>query len=237
MTVASTDTTVKLPGGFAELFADEFRMRFKPPPRLPLSVVMGSEPCDSLGSRCVGGELSVGLTAYVTAYSNGKLSSPIVIDATLTEALADSVRSVLEAISRQQGAPWLGTADSIPLVIALAPKADSDSAATALRLFKARLPLYDLPFSYAVMPVTGVAAKFPFSATVAGVGDTVILGFTVQADGSIAPESVDIVTARYREFVTSVLDALGKTRYHPAHLGDCPVATRIRQRFIFDTPR
>jgi hypothetical protein len=236
MTVASADTSAKLPNGFAELFADEFRTRFKPPPRLPLSVVMGSEPCDSLGARCAGGELSVGSTIYVTVYNNGKLSRPVVIDATLTGSLADSVRSALEAISREQEAPWLGTTDSIPLVIALAPEADSDSAATA-SVFRARLPLYDLPFSYAVMPAAGVAAKFPFSATVAGVGDTVTLAFTVLADGTIAPASVDIITARYSEFVTSVLDALGKTRYHPAHLGDCPVATRIRQRFIFDTPQ
>jgi len=44
------------------------------------------------------------------------------------------------------------------------------------------------------------------------------------------------VSATYRDFVTSVLDALGRTRYHPAHLGDCAVATRMRQRFLFKEP-
>jgi hypothetical protein len=236
MTVAAVDTNARLPAGFAQLFADEFRMRFKSPPKLSLSVVMGSEPCDSLGSRCAGGELSLASTVYVTAYNNGKLSDPFVVDATLTEALADSIRSALEAISRQEEAPWLGTTDSISLVLALAPEADSDTVIAGGRIFRARLPRYDLPFAAAVMPATGVAAKFPLNASLAGVGDTVTLAFTVHPDGSIAPESVDVVRARYRDFVASVLDALGSTRYHPAHLGDCAVATRIRQRFIFRSP-
>jgi hypothetical protein len=181
--------------------------------------------------------LSLASTVSVTAYNNGKLSGPVVIDATLTEALADSVRSALETISRRAEAPWLGTTDSISLLLTLAAEPDSDTAIVRGRIFEARLPRYDLPFADAVMPATGVDAKFPLTASVAGVGDTVALAFTVQADGSIAPESVDIVSARYRDFVTSVLDALGRTRYHPAHLGDCAVATRLRQRFIFQAPR
>jgi hypothetical protein len=36
--------------------------------------------------------------------------------------------------------------------------------------------------------------------------------------------------------VTSVLDALGRTQYHPAYLGDCAVATRMKQRFLFKVP-
>ena len=52
----------------------------------------------------------------------------------------------------------------------------------------------------------------------------------------IAPESLELVRATYRDFVSSVLDALGKTRYHPAYLGDCPVATRMKQRFLFKVP-
>jgi hypothetical protein len=68
------------------------------------------------------------------------------------------------------------------------------------------------------------------------VGDSVTVAFTVQADGSIAPESIDLVAARYGEFVSSVVEALEKTRYHPARLGDCAVATRMKQRFMFRFP-
>ena len=71
----------------------------------------------------------------------------------------------------------------------------------------------------------------------AGIGDSVTVAFTVRADGTIAIESLDLVTANYREFVASVFNALASARYHPAHLGDCAVATRMKQRFMFQAPR
>jgi hypothetical protein len=234
MTVASADTSESLPQGFADLFAQTLRARFKSPARLSLSVVMGSEPCDSLGLRCAGGQLSVGTTAYVTAYNNGKLSEPEIIDETLTPSLADSVRAALHAISEGQEVPWMGAKDSIPLVVTFAAGSDSDSINTSSELFKARFPVYDSPFTYAVMPRAGVDARYPFAATLAGIGDTVTVEFTVLADGTIAPESIAIVEGNYRDFVATVLDALLKTRYHAAHLGDCAVATRLKQRFVFN---
>jgi hypothetical protein len=235
VSVASADTGVKLPAGFADLFAETLREHLRPPGKLALSVVMGSEPCDSLGLRCAGGELSVGSRAYVTAYNNGKLSEPAIVDETLTPSLVDSVRVALERMSSGGEVPWLGATDSVPLVVTLAPTTDTAGHSTAV--FTARLPVYDDPFTYAVMPRAGVDAKYPFSATVAGVGDTVSLEFTVLADGTVAPESVAIITASYRDFVTNVLDALLKTHYHSAHLGDCTVATRLKQRFVFKAGR
>jgi TonB family protein len=86
------------------------------------------------------------------------------------------------------------------------------------------------------MPAAGVNADYPFAARLAGVEDSVTLAFIVDADGAIATESLELVSANYRDFVTSVVDALGRTRYHPAHLGDCAVATRMRQRFLFKVP-
>jgi hypothetical protein len=68
------------------------------------------------------------------------------------------------------------------------------------------------------------------------VEDSVTLAFTVDADGAIAAESIELVSANYRDFVISILDALSRTRYHPAHLGDCAVATRMKQRFLFKVP-
>ena len=48
--------------------------------------------------------------------------------------------------------------------------------------------------------------------------------------------SLELVRASYRDFVYTVVDALEKTQFHPAYLGDCPVATRMKQRFFFKTP-
>jgi len=42
--------------------------------------------------------------------------------------------------------------------------------------------------------------------------------------------------ASYRDFVASVLTTLQQTHYHPARLGDCPVSTRMSQRFLFKAP-
>jgi hypothetical protein len=236
MTVASQDPKVALPRDFEDLFVEEFRAHFRMPATLPLSVVMGSEPCDSLGSRCFGGVLSVGAVAYATAHNDGKLSDIQVVDIALTPRLADSVNSALQSMARALLVPPMGDVDSIPIVMQLGPEAAPDTVPTVRYLFKATIPRYDWPFTYASMPAAGVDAEYPFTARLAGVGDSVTLAFTVESDGAIAAQSVELVSANYRDFIVSVLDALGRTRYHPAHLGDCAVATRMKQRFLFKVP-
>jgi hypothetical protein len=236
MSVAAQDTAVKLPPDFEGMFVEEFRSHFKLPPLLPLSVVSGSPPCDSLGSRCGSASLSVGASAYATAHDDGKLSDIQVVDASLTPALADSVASALRAMSKAGTAPATGDEESVALVMQLTSEEYPDSIPAERRVFKAKIPHYNIPFRYATMPAAGVDAKFPFTARVAGLGDSVTIAFTVDSDGTIAPESLELVRASYRDFVSSVLDALGKTRYHPAYLGDCAVATRMTQRFLFKVP-
>jgi TonB family protein len=236
MTVAAQDTQVILPKDFEAMFVEGFRSRFRVPSKLPLSVVTGTEPCDSLGSRCAGGMLSVGVIAYATAHEDGKLSDIDIVDLALTPGLADSVNSALRSMSRGELVPPTGDAESVPLVLKIAPEENPDSVPSLRYVFRARVPRYDAPFSYPAMPVAGVDAKYPFTARLAGAGDSVTIAFTVDSDGMIAPESLELVSAKYRDFVASVVEALGKTRYHPAHLGDCAVATRIQQRFLFKVP-
>ena len=236
MSVVSQDTAVKLPADFEGMFVEEFRSHFKVPTRLPLSVVMGSPPCDSLGKRCAGGALNIVAVAYATAHSDGKLSDIQVIDAALTPALRDSVGAALRAMSKAAGVPPTGDAASAPLVLHLGAETNPDTVPPQRRVFKAKVPRYQLPFRYASMPAAGVDARYPFTARLAGVGDSVTIEFTVDADGTIAPESLELVRASYRDFVFTVLDALGKTQFHPAYLGDCPVATRMQQRFLFKVP-
>jgi len=236
MTVAPQDPKVVLPRDFENLFVEEFRVHFKVPANLPLSVVMGSEPCDSLGSRCVGGVLSVGAVAYATAHNDGKLSRIEVVDAALTPRFADSVNSALESMAREELVPPMGDVDSIPVILRIVTEEEPDTVPAVRHVFKAKVPRYDWPFSYASMPAAGVDAKYPFTARLTGVEDSVTLAFTVESDGTIAAESIELVSANYRDFVTSVLDALRRTRYHPAHLGDCAVATRMKQRFLFKVP-
>jgi TonB family protein len=237
MSVAPVDPKVELPKDFESLFVQEFRTHFRMPASLPLNVVKGTEPCDSLGSRCSGGILSLGALAYSTARNNGKLSDIQVVDIALTPLFADSVNSVLRWMSKSEMSPPIGDTDSIPLIIQIAPEEAPDSVPAARHVFSARIPRYNWPFTYAAMPAAGVNADYPFAARLASVEDSVTLAFTVDADGAIAAESIELVSANYRDFVTSVLDALSQTRYHPAHLGDCAVATRMEQRFLFKVPQ
>ena len=236
MSVASQDPKVALPRDFEDLFVEEFRSRFRLPSKLALSVVMGSQPCDSLGSRCVGGVLSVGAVAYATVQNDGKLSDIAVVDVALTPRFADSVKSALQSMSRAELAPPIGDVDPIPVMLQIVQEDEPDTVPKVRHVFKAKVPKYDRQFSYASMPAVGINAKYPLNARLAGVEDSVTLAFTVDADGAIAAESVELVSASYLDFVGSVLDALGRTRYHPAHLGDCAVATRMRQRFLFKMP-
>ena len=237
MSVASVDPKVELPKDFENLFIQEFRTHFRMPAILPLNVVKGAEPCDSLGSRCSGGILSLGAVAYATAVGDGKLSDIQVVDIALTPLFADSVNSALRWMTRSDMSPSIGDHDSIPLIIQIGPEEAPDSVPAVRRVFSAKLPRYNWPFTYASMPAAGVNADYPFAARLASVEDSVTLAFTVDADGAIAAESIELVSANYRDFVTSVLDALSQTRYHPAHLGDCAVATRMEQRFLFKVPQ
>jgi len=236
MVVKSRDSTVRLPEDFESLFAADFRSRFKPPPIMPLSVVMGVPPCDSLGSRCVGAVLDLGAFAFGTAHRNGKLSDIDVLDVAMTPSFADSVKSVLEAMSREAMLPPLGAADSIQLEVQLRSEQAPDTVPVSRRMFRLKVPHYALPFAYASMPAAGVEAKYPMTARLAGVGDSVTVAMTVDSDGTIQPESIELVKASYRDFVASVANALMNTRYHPARLGDCAVATRMEQRFLFKVP-
>jgi TonB family protein len=237
MSVVPQDSTIKLPREFEELFVEGLRPRFRIPSKLPLSVVIGWQPCDSLGSRCVGGVLNLGAIIYVHARADGTLSDPTVVDETMTPDLVGSLSAALAAMSRANEVPWVGKADSIGLTITVAPEQNPDTVPAGRRLFKTVFPRYSAPFSYAAMPEAGVDAPYPLNARLAGIEDSVTLAFTVRADGTIASQSIDLVSANYREFVASVFDGLAKARYHPAHLGDCAVATRMKQRFVFRAPQ
>ncbi len=219
------------------MFVESLRSHFKVPNKLPLSVVTGWQPCDSLGSRCASGVLNLGAVIYVTAHDDGTLSDASVIDETMTPALAESLRAALVAMSRGNDVPPLATAETVALVIKVAPQKPGDTGQTSSSLFKAIVPHYSWPFVSASMPAAGVNPSYPVDARLAGVEDNVALAFTVDSDGKVDPESIDLVAANYREFVASVVDALLKTRYHPAYLGDCPVATRMKQRFVFKAPQ
>lgn len=236
MTVRPQDRKTVLPSDFEGLFVQEFRSRLKVPRNLPLSVMVGWRPCEPASGRCASGVLMLGSHAYVTAHPEGGLSRIAVVDMSLTPAFADSVRVVLERIGAENMSPFFSRADSIPLEIAIRVELPSDSAPPGRHLLLIKIPHYKVPFTPAGGAKDPKKPKYPSIAERNRIGDSVAVTFTILPDGTVAPQSIDVHAGYYRNFTRSVLDNLVTTSYTPAHIGACPVASRVFQAFAFKVP-
>jgi hypothetical protein len=233
VSVRHQDSTGKLPSDFEDLFAQEFRSRFSPPRQLPLIVMDGHEPCDAAQHTCSGAIPLVRVVAYLVASPNGTIPQLGVISPSLNTELADSVRSALVAISKENMVPMFQSEETLPLTITVSAEEAPDSIPPVRRLFRAKLPHYSTQFRHAQMSQKGPRPRYPPNAERARVGDTLRFQFTVLPDGRVAARSVDVLRAHYREFLQSMGDALSKTVYQPAQLGGCPVAESVTQTFQF----
>lgn len=233
VSVRHQDSTATLPRDFEALFAQEFRSRFKPPAELPLSVMDGDPPCDQDQHTCSGATPMVHVVAYAIASSDGTIAKLGVLSPSLNGELADSVRSALVSMSRTNMVPFFQTEKTLPLTIIVNTEDTPDSVPPVRRLFRAKLPRYAVRFRHAEMSADSPRPKYPSTAARAAVGDTLKFQFTILPNGRVAPQSVDVLHAHYREFLETMDDALSKTVFHPAQLGACPVAESVTQTFQF----
>jgi len=233
VSVRHQDTTAKLPPDFEGLFAQEFRSRFTPPHQLPLSVMFGDPPCDRDKNVCSGATPMVHVVAYAVVASDGTIPHLGVLSPSLNNELADSVRSALMSMSRANMVPFFQTEKTLPLTIIVNSENTPDSIPPVRRLFRARLPRYAIQFSHAQMAENSPRPRYPAPAERAAVGDTLKFQFTILPDGRIAPQSVDVLRAHYREFLVTMGDALSNTVFQPAKLGACPVAEWVTQTYQF----
>ncbi len=236
MRVRPKDPKIKLSSDFEGLFVQEFRSRLNVPTRLPLSVMSGWTPCDTVAGRCVGGVLSFGSHAYAFAHPAGTLSRIIVVDYTLTPTFSDSVRAVLERISLEKMSPYINTKDSILLDLSIEIEQHPDTVPAFRHLFRISVPHYNVPFFFANWPKDTKPPRYPSIARSRGVGDSVALTFTILSDGTVAPQSVDVRAGHYADFILAVFDRLATTSYKAARIGSCPVATHNGQSFVFKIP-
>src|SRR5437867_7017440 len=132
--------------------------------------------------------------------------------------------------------PFFVSPDTHPIEIWVDTEANPDSIPRARQLFRATMPRYATQFHYIDRPALSPEPKYPAKAIIAGVGDTLQVGFTVMADGRVAGQSVDVTRGRYWDFAREAIYALGKTVFRPARVGHCPVATWVTQKFIFESP-
>jgi len=237
MSVRPQDPKTTLPSDFEGLFVQEIGSRLKVQESLALGVMIGWNPC-SASYDCAGGVLMFGSHAYATAHPKGELSRIGVIDFSLTPAFSDRVRRVLETIGQEKmSPPFFDRKDSIPLKISIGLEQHFDTVPPYRRLFRVNLPHYDLPFTYAKWPKNAKGPKYPSIAETRGVGDSIAVTLTILADGTVAPQSVEVQAGRYIDFIRSVFDMLATARYLPAYVGGCPVATWGIQSFTFKVPK
>lgn len=211
----------------------EFRSRLKVPSNLPLSVMQGWTPCDSVSRKCLGGVLMLGSQAYATAHPDGAVSRIMVIDLALTPALADTVRVVLLRMANDKAVPFFNGPDSIPLDISIHVEDRPDTVPEWRHLFRATIPHYASQFTPAQVPKNTRGPKYPSIAELEQVTDSVALTFSILSDGTVAPQSVDLQAGHYKDFIHSVFERLATVRYTPARIGTCPVATWEKQSFVF----
>jgi TonB-like protein len=181
-------------------------------------------------------------TAYATAHSDGTLSDISVVDLSLTPVFSDAVRSALLRMSSERATPivraipMVPSYQAIPLGIDISLAQHPDTVAQERQLFRVKSPHYRREFKN-VAPTKGQSVKYPWSAQLAGVGDSIVLSYTILSDGTVAAQSVRLRGGNYQDFVEPVLSSLAKTTFEPATIGGCRVATWVQQAFVFGIRR
>lgn len=236
MRVRPQDRKTVLPPDFEALFVQEFRSRLSIPKSLTLSVMHGWTPCDSVSNRCAGAAPFLSSHAYATAHRTGTLSRIRVIDFSLTPAFSDTVRAVLERMSKENTSPLLAGQDSVPLEISIEDEYNKEKLSSAQSLFHLASPHYNLPFTPAKWPKGARGPKYPAVGASNGVEDSVVFRFVVLPDGTVDRQALDLEAGHYTQFIRSSLDRLADTKYVAARVGGCPVASWMRQTFTFQMP-
>jgi hypothetical protein len=178
-----------------------------------------------------------GTQAYATAHSTGALSRIRVLDYLLVPAFSERVRAVLETISEEKmSPPFLNREDSIALNIGIGVQWQADTVPAHRRLFRIKLPRYNLPFSPAGWPKDAKAPIYPSIAETRGVSDSVAVTFTVLADGTVPTQSIEVQAGHNIEIIRAVYERLSTAKYLPGHVGGCAVASRGLQSFMFKMP-
>jgi hypothetical protein len=236
MKVRSQDPDRDLPPEFERLLIEKFRAYLEPAPGYAAPILTGSAPCDAANHRCVGAMFTIGATAKATARPDGQLTDTTVIDFGLSTVFSDSIRSVIRQLNQQKAWPYARGVDTIPLAISFSSDENPDSVPVFRHLFLARVPRFAYRFTDAAWPEFQKGPKYPRLAVEKQVSDSVEVQYTVLSDGSIPPQSIDVVAAYYPDFAKVVLERLATLRYVPARAGLCTVPTRVAKSFVFPVP-
>ncbi|MFL5575522.1 MAG: energy transducer TonB [Gemmatimonadaceae bacterium] len=143
-----------------------------------------------------------------------------------------AVRAVRAADSARAFAPFpeelLDTTIAVDVRIGLGRR----KRGVALPLFPVALP-WVKPTRPVVPRPRQPAPVYPRAAIQGLVESDVLVQFIVDESGRVAPGTVHVERAEYREFVQAVLDVLPQYRFTPAELNGCPVKSLVQLPFEF----
>lgn len=88
-----------------------------------------------------------------------------------------------------------------------------------------------------VVPLRGVAPRYPSMLASASVEGTVVMQFVVDTLGRVESGSLDVLRADHPLFEQSVREALGRMRFVPAEAGGRKVRQLVEQPFTFALAR
>jgi hypothetical protein len=78
---------------------------------------------------------------------------------------------------------------------------------------------------------------FPRNALAASVSDSIDVEFVVDADGKVHRDLAWPIRSRYLEFFQAFVEALERSTFEPARVGECRVPALVRQRAHFQVVR
>ena len=75
--------------------------------------------------------------------------------------------------------------------------------------------------------------RYPERASMAGLGDVLVVEYTVDTAGRVDPDSIRFLQAGFREFAQEALKWIRSAHYAPARIGGCLVRAHVRHPIHF----
>jgi TonB family protein len=127
------------------------------------------------------------------------------------------------------------TGKTQPIVMPVKTNATGLAATPAARapLVRVRVPRWDDGRFAAPLPDNPVKATYPVVGLRGRIDDDVMVQFVIDEAGYPIPSTIRLVSAHYREFAQSAVEALTKARFRPGSIGQCAVREIVQQPFAF----
>lgn len=244
--VAKVDSTNEddlrtLPTDFLPYVVEAVRIHFTPPARLDLLSLADGMPVPTSrwsdhadmrpaaqGPRRATPLLAV--DAYFTLDSKRAPRDVVIGRASMNHALGERIAAAIAAIT--PGDYGLLPQDADGVRIHLHVGAIPFDTPTEQPFFATWLPVYQVQHLASALPPF-TQPVYPSAARSVGVGDSVVTGFVIGADGHAIPGTIDILAARFKDFIDPVVSAILHNRYDPAVAEGCAVSSTVNQYFSF----